>query len=109
MVRVHQQRAHDLNMDFLGSVYHQILFAFPMDSNEYTFNGGYVLTKVKLRDGESQDKLMRRFRKAVIRGKVLGEVRKRRWFISKSEQKRMDKKKAIRRYKKRARTSQGYD
>lgn len=63
------------------------------------------MAKVKLRDGESQDKLLRRFRKAVIRGKVLSEVRKRRWFVSKSEQKRMDKKKAIRRYRKRARTN----
>jgi len=67
------------------------------------------LTKVKLRDGESQDKLLRRFRKAVIRGKVLSEVRKRRWFVSKGEQRRMEKKKAIRRYKKRARINQSYD
>jgi small subunit ribosomal protein S21 len=67
------------------------------------------LAKVKLRDGESQDKLLRRFRKAVIRSKVFGEVRKRRWFISKSEQRRMDKKKAIRRIKKKARLNQRYD
>ena len=67
------------------------------------------MTKVKLRDGESQDKLLRRFRKAVIRGKVLSEVRKRRWFVSKGEQRRMEKKKAIRRYKKRARINQSYD
>ena len=67
------------------------------------------MTKVKLREGESQDKLLRRFRKAVIRNKVLSEVRKRRWFVTKSEQRRMEKKKAIRRYKKRARTSQRYE
>ena len=67
------------------------------------------MTKVKLRDGESQDRLLRRFRKAVIRSKVLGEVRKRRWFVTKSEQRRMDKKKAIRRQKKRARINQSYD
>jgi len=72
-------------------------------------NGGFVLTKVKLRDGESQDKLLRRFRKAVIRSKVFSEVRKRRWFVTKSEQRRMEKKKAIRRYKKRARINQRYD
>jgi len=71
--------------------------------------GGFVLAKVKLRDGESQDKLLRRFRKAVIRGKVLSEVRKRRWFVSKSEQKRMEKKKAIRRSRKRTRMNTGYD
>jgi len=67
------------------------------------------LTQVKLRDGESQDRLLRRFRKAVIRSRVLSEVRKRRWFVTKSEQRRMEKKKAIRRYKKRARLSRGYD
>jgi len=72
-------------------------------------NGGFVLTEVKLRNGESQDKLLRRFRKAVIRSKVLSEVRKRRWFVTKNEQRRMEKKKAIRRYKKRARMKQSYD
>ena len=65
------------------------------------------MARVKIRDGESQDKLLRRFRKAVIRSKVLTEVRKRRWFVTKSEQRRMEKKKAIRRYKKRARINQG--
>jgi len=73
------------------------------------FYGGFVLAKVKLRDGESQDKLLRRFRKAVIRGKVLSEVRKRRWFVSKGEQKRVEKKKAVRRYKKRDRVNQRYN
>jgi len=67
------------------------------------------LAKVKLREGESQDKLLRRFRKAVIRSKVLSEVRKRRWFVTESEQRRIDKKKAIRRYKKKARMNQRYD
>ena len=54
---------------------------------------------VILRDGESQQQLSRRFRKKVIRSKILSEVRKRRWFISKNEQRRQDKKKAIRRAK----------
>jgi len=67
------------------------------------------LAKVKLRNGESQDKLLRRFRKAVIRTGVLSEVRKRRWFVSKSERRRMERKKAIRRIKKRARMNRGYD
>ncbi|MCB9111019.1 MAG: 30S ribosomal protein S21 [Anaerolineales bacterium] len=66
------------------------------------------MAKVKLRDGESQDKLLRRFRKVVIRSKVLSEVRKRRWFVAKSEQRRIEKKKAIRRYKKKARMNR-YD
>jgi small subunit ribosomal protein S21 len=56
-----------------------------------------------LREGETQDKLLRRFRKAVIRSGVLGEVRKRRWFVSKNEQRRMAAKKAIRRQGRRER------
>ena len=67
------------------------------------------MAKVKLRDGESQDKLLRRFRKAVIRSSILSEVRKRRWFVSKSEQRRMEKKKAIRRIKKKAKVNDRYD
>ena len=61
------------------------------------------MPKVILREGESQDKLLRRFRKKIIRSGVMSEVRKRRWFVSKNEQRRMDDKKAIRRLKKRAR------
>ena len=66
------------------------------------------MPKVKLRDGESQEKLLRRFRKIVTRSGVLSEVRKRRWFVSKNEQRRMEEKKAIRRYKKRARRQRDY-
>ena len=66
------------------------------------------MAKVVLREGESQDKLLRRFRKKVIRSGVMSEVRKRRWFVSKNEQRRMDDKKAIRRMKKRARRSRDY-
>jgi small subunit ribosomal protein S21 len=61
------------------------------------------LAKVTLRDGESQQQLLRRFRKKVTRSGIMSEVRKRRWFVSKNEQRRMDVKKAIRRQKKRAR------
>ncbi|HAF48479.1 MAG TPA: 30S ribosomal protein S21 [Clostridiales bacterium] len=39
---------------------------------------------------------MRRFRKKVTRSKVLSEHRKRRFFTSKSEERRIEKKKAIR-------------
>lgn len=67
------------------------------------------MAKVRLRNGESQDKLLRRFRKAVIRSGIFSEVRKRRWFVSKSEQRRMDKKKAIRRIKKKARINDSYN
>ena len=54
------------------------------------------LVKVKKRDNESFSQLMRRFRKKVTRSKVLSEHRKRRFFTSKSEERRIEKKKAIR-------------
>lgn len=66
------------------------------------------MARVVLKEGESQDKLLRRFRKKVIRSGLMSEVRKRRWFVSKNEQRRMDAKKAIRRQKKRARKAQEY-
>lgn len=63
----------------------------------------FVLAKVVLRNGESPDKLLKRFRKKVIRSGVLGEVRKRRWFVSRNEQRRLEKKKTARRIQKRRR------
>ena len=66
------------------------------------------MAKVVIRDGESQQQLLRRFRKKVTRSGVMSEVRKRRWFVSKNEQRRMDDKKAIRRLKKRARKKEEY-
>lgn len=66
------------------------------------------MAKVYLRDGESQQKLLQRFRKKVTRSGLMSEVRKRRWFVSKNEQRRMDEKKAIRRLKKRERKKQEY-
>ena len=75
---------------------------------KYPKYGGFVLAKVVLREGESQDKLLRRFRKKVTRSGVMSEVRKRRWFVSKNEQRRMEDKKAIRRHKKRARRQREY-
>jgi small subunit ribosomal protein S21 len=56
---------------------------------------------VVLRGGESQDSLLKRFRKKVVKSGVLSTVRRKRWFVSKSEQRRMEKKKAIRRIKRR--------
>jgi small subunit ribosomal protein S21 len=59
------------------------------------------LASVNLRSGESQDSLLKRFRKKVVRSGMLSTIRDKRWFISKSEQRRMAKKKAIRRIKRR--------
>jgi small subunit ribosomal protein S21 len=47
--------------------------------------------------------LLRRFRKKIIKSGILSTIRNKRWFISKSEQRRMEKKKAIRRSKRRIR------
>lgn len=62
------------------------------------------LAKVKLRENESQEQLLRRFRKAVVKSQILTDVRRKRWFISKSELKRIEKKKAERRVRRRNRT-----
>jgi small subunit ribosomal protein S21 len=59
------------------------------------------VTSVILRPNESQDALLKRFRKKVVKSGVLSTVRRKRWFISKSELRRVEKKKAIRRIKRR--------
>jgi len=59
------------------------------------------LPTVVLRPNESQDLLLKRFRKKVVKSGVLSTVRRKRWFISKSELRRIEKKKAIRRIKRR--------
>ncbi|MDW8226789.1 MAG: 30S ribosomal protein S21, partial [Anaerolineales bacterium] len=60
-----------------------------------------TMTIVNLRPNESQDSLLKRFRKKVVKSGVLSTVRRKRWFISKSEQRRMERKKAMRRLKRR--------
>ena len=59
------------------------------------------MTTVNLRPNKSQEQLMRRFRKKVAKSGVLSTVRRKRWFVSKSELRRIEKKKAIRRQKRR--------
>jgi len=51
---------------------------------------------VKLRHGESQDALLKRFRKEVIKDRILSTYRKNRWFVSKSETRRLAKQRATR-------------
>lgn len=82
-----------------------------------TFRAAYVLriypiweggeqrnmAHVTLKPGESQDSLLRRFRKRVTNSGVLSTVRRKRWHISKSELRRIEKKKAIRRSRRRQR------
>lgn len=59
------------------------------------------MTTVNLRPNESQDQLLKRFRKKVAKSGILSTVRRKRWFVSKSELRRIQKKKAIRRGRRR--------
>lgn len=59
------------------------------------------MARVFLRDGESQESLLRRFRKQVTQDGVLSIVKRKRFFVSKSEQRRIAARKAVRRERKR--------
>ncbi len=61
------------------------------------------MTTVILRPNESQEQLLKRFRKKVAKSGILSTVRRKRWFVSKSELRRIQRKKAIRRLKRRQR------
>ena len=65
------------------------------------------LPSVELRPNESQEQLFRRFRKKVAKSGVLSTVRRKRWFVSKSELRRIQKKKAIRRGRRRTTKTRG--
>jgi len=64
------------------------------------------LASVELRPGESQEKLLKRFRKKVIKAGILSTVRKKRFYISKGEKRRIARRKAIRKQRKRQRKAQ---
>ena len=61
------------------------------------------MAHVELQPGESQDQLLKRFRKYVAKSGVLSTVRRKRWHVSKSELRRIQKKKAIRRARRKQR------
>ncbi len=63
---------------------------------------GVSSISVELRPGESQESLMRRFRKSVAEARILPIVRQKRWFTSKSEVRRINKQKAIRKARRNA-------
>jgi small subunit ribosomal protein S21 len=64
------------------------------------------MATVTLRQNESQDQLLKRFRKKVAKSGILSTVRRKRWFVSKSELRRIQRKKAIRRSRRRVRESE---
>jgi small subunit ribosomal protein S21 len=57
-----------------------------------------IVTKMP---NESDESLLRRFRKTVAKSGVMSTVRRKRWHVSKSELRRIQKKKAIRRMRRR--------
>lgn len=59
------------------------------------------MAKVVLRAGESQEQLLKRFRKEVAKSGILSTVRRKRWHVGKSELRRIQKKKAMRRIRRR--------
>ena len=61
------------------------------------------MTTVLLKPGESQEQLLKRFRKKVQRDRVMTDVRKKRFFLSNSEKRRIALRKAERRERKRRR------
>jgi small subunit ribosomal protein S21 len=61
------------------------------------------MTGVVLRPNESQDQLLKRFRKKVAKSGILSTVRRKRWFVSKSELRRIQDKKSMRRVRRRQR------
>jgi len=66
------------------------------------------MARVELRPNESSESLLRRFRKKVGDSGVLQDVRRKRWYMSPSEVRRLQKKKAIRRARRRQRQEQNW-
>jgi len=56
----------------------------------------------ELREGESQERLLTRFRQAVQKDGILREAKRKRHFVSKSEARRLARAKSLRRARKRA-------
>jgi len=61
------------------------------------------MAHVELQQGESQEQLLKRFRKQVAKDGILSTVRRKRWYVSKSELRRIQKKKAVRRARRKQR------
>ncbi len=61
------------------------------------------MARVQLRPDESPESLLRRFRKKVNESGIMRDVRRKRWYMSPSEVRRLQKKKAVRRARRRQR------
>lgn len=58
--------------------------------------------QVTLREGETQENLLRRFRTGMQRSGILQDIKRRRFFISKSQQERLALRRSLRRARRRA-------
>jgi len=65
--------------------------------------------RVVLQPGESQEDLLKRFRKAVQREGILSRARRKRWYVPPSEEKRIRLRKAIRRARRRQARQQQFE
>ncbi len=61
------------------------------------------MTFVNRRPGESAEQLIKRFRKRVTKDRIKSELKKRRYFITKGEKERIQRRKAERKMRKRQR------
>ena len=59
------------------------------------------MARVEIRQGESVDALLKRFRREVIRSGRLKSLKRKRWYVSPSEARRDARKRAIRRARRR--------
>jgi ribosomal protein S21 len=59
------------------------------------------MTQVIRREGESIERLLKRFRKQVIRDKIMSDVKRKRYFVSNGEKRRLAMRKAQRRERRR--------
>jgi small subunit ribosomal protein S21 len=64
--------------------------------------------RVERKSDETEEQLLRRFRKKVAHSRMMSELRRRRWHVSKSEVRRIQKKKVIRRSKRRQSQRRSY-
>ena len=61
-----------------------------------------------LREGESQDNLLRRFKSGMQRSGIMQDMKRRRFFVSKSQQARLAQRRSIRRLRRRAAKQAAY-
>ena len=65
------------------------------------------MTYVVRRDNESSESLIKRFRNKVSRDRILSELRKRRYYLTKGEEERIAKRKGIARARRAERKRRG--